>query len=786
MANRPGYPSQNDLLNLDDDNDGPVYNSGQRPPITDERMLHDYEMETAGTSPPRISVSHDDFVGSSSQPHPSNTGFSGGPGYAATSNSAGGGGVGAPLDAERNYSQGGGLGNYQRYSDMDNDSDAGAGYYAAGGGIDEDNVPGLPLNRNKSKHRSRNSILSLGGGITGRVKNALGMGPEYSEMDLPLTEQGVQRAESGSSGPDSSQPPPKRTTPGSKFKFGLPGRSKPDPSTLGPRLIHLNNPPANALNKYVDNHVSTTKYNVATIVPKFLFEQFSKYANLFFLFTAILQQIPNISPTNKYTTIVPLALVMLVSLIKEIVEDNRRQSQDRQLNRSPTKVLRGTRFEDLKWIDIKVGDIIRVESEEPFPADIVMLASSEPEGLCYIETANLDGETNLKIKQAIPETCDFVSSAELARLGGRIKSEQPNSSLYTYEATLTMQSGGGEKELPLAPDQLLLRGATLRNTPWVHGVVVFTGHETKLMRNATATPIKRTNVEHKVNTQILLLGLVLIILSIISSIGDIVVRLTIGDKLFYLDYSALNAASQFFSDLFTYWILYSNLVPISLFVTVEIIKYFQAFLIGSDLDIYYAETDTPSNCRTSSLVEELGQVEYIFSDKTGTLTCNMMEFRQASIGGLQYADDVPEDRRVISEEDYGQGIFDFRALEQHRQTGRMGNGERIRMFLELLSTCHTVIPEMNAEKPGVIKYQAASPDEGALVDGAVQLGYKFVARKPKMVTVVFDGQEHDYELLAVCEFNSTRKRMSCILRCPDGKIRCFCKGADTVILERWR
>ena len=783
MASRPH--NGDDLLNLDD-NERPIYHDGQPPPVSDERMLHDYDIEASRQ--PRISTSHDDFVGSS-QSHPATAGLPGGPGLQTS-----GVVLQPPMlgDAGRSYSQGNGLGNYQRYSDLEGDHDAysdAGGYYAAGGGIDEDNVPGLPLNRGQSKHRSRNSILSMGGGIVGQVKNALGMGPEYSEMDLPLTEQGVVRAESsGTEGglQDSTTPRPKeRSTPGSKFKFGLPGRSKPDPSTLGPRIIHLNNPPANTVNKYVDNHVSTAKYNVATFLPKFLYEQFSKYANLFFLFTAILQQIPGISPTNKYTTIVPLAIVLLVSAGKEVIEDNRRKSQDRQLNRSPAQVLRGTRFEDVKWIDVRVGDIVRVESEEPFPADLVLLASSEPEGLCYIETANLDGETNLKIKQAIPETSALVSSAEISRLGGRLRSEQPNSSLYTYEATLTMQAGGGEKELPLAPDQLLLRGATLRNTPFIHGVVVFTGHETKLLRNATATPIKRTAVERRVNLQIIFLVGVLVALSIVSSVGDLVVRYTIGGKLFYLDYGSFSGAAQFFRDLFTYWILYSNLVPISLFVTVEIIKYYQAFLIGSDLDIYYPETDTPSNCRTSSLVEELGQVEYIFSDKTGTLTRNMMEFRQASIGGVQYADDVPEDRRVAGDEDAANGIFDFKALEQHRTTGRMGNAERIKEFLQLLSTCHTVIPEVGGvEKGGEIKYQAASPDEGALVEGAVTMGYKFVARKPKLVTVLFDGAEHDYELLAVCEFNSTRKRMSCTYRCPDGKIRCYCKGADTVILER--
>ncbi|KAI6808454.1 putative phospholipid-transporting [Hortaea werneckii] len=793
-AGRPQqqHPSHDDLLHLDDDNEGPVYSTGQPPPVTDHDMLHAYNATHDDTVQPRMSESQDDFVGASH--HPATTGLPGGPGQPAV-----GGGLQPPGlgEAGRQYSQSSALGNYQRYSDIENDqySDtaSASGYYAAGGGIDEDNIPGLPLNQGGSKHRSRNSILSLGGGLMGRAKNALGMAPEYSEMDLPLTEQGARldRAQSGTTEATVTDHPQQnqRKTPGATFKFGLPslpGRKKVDPATLGPRVIHLNNPPANTVNKYVDNHVSTTKYNFATFLPKFLFEQFSKYANLFFLFTAILQQIPNISPTNRYTTIVPLGIVVAVSAVKEIIEDNRRKSQDRELNRSPAKVLRGTQFQDVKWIDVSVGDIIRIESEEPFPADVVLLASSEPEGLCYIETANLDGETNLKIKQAIPETSTLVSSAELARLGGRIRSEQPNSSLYTYEATLTMQAGGGEEELPLSPEQLLLRGATLRNTPWVHGVVVFTGHETKLMRNATATPIKRTNVEHRVNTQILLLGAILIILSVISSIGDVAVRVNIGKSLWYLDYEDLNVASRFFSDVFTYWILYSNLVPISLFVTVEIIKYYQAFLISSDLDIYYPETDMPANCRTSSLVEELGQVEYIFSDKTGTLTRNMMEFRQCSIGGIQYADEVPEDRRVLDDSDPGasQGIYDFKALERHRLAGGAG-GKNIEHFLTLLGTCHTVIPETKADKPGEIKYQAASPDEGALVEGAVTLGYKFITRQPRAVTVLVDGQrEERYELLAVCEFNSTRKRMSCIYRCPDGRIRCYTKGADTVILER--
>jgi phospholipid-transporting ATPase len=608
------------------------------------------------------------------------------------------------------------------------------------------------------------------------------MGQGYSEMDLPLTEPGSTAP--GAAGQQQAPQQKKKFDMGN-FKFGF-GRNKVDPSTLGPRIIHLNNPPANAANKYVDNHVSTTKYNVATFLPKFLLEQFSKVANVFFLFTAGLQQIPGLSPTNQYTTIAPLMVVLLISAIKELVEDYRRRQADTALNTSRAEVLRGSSFTETPWINVAVGDVVKVQSEEPFPTDLVLLASSEPEGLCYIETANLDGETNLKIKQALPETSTMVSPSELSRLGGRIKSEQPNSSLYTYEATLTMQAGGGEKELALNPEQLLLRGATLRNTPWIYGVVVFTGHETKLMRNATAAPIKRTKVERQLNWLVVALVVILLILSVICTVGDLVMRSMHADSLSYLHLDRLNNAGAVFKtiarDMVTYFVLFSALVPISLFVTVEIVKYWHGILINDDLDMYYDKTDTPATCRTSSLVEELGMVEYVFSDKTGTLTCNMMEFKQCSIAGIQYADDVPEDRRAIVQDGIADGIHDFKTLRSNLADGH-ASATAIHHFLAMLATCHTVIPEV--DEKGKIKYQAASPDEGALVEGVLQFDYKFTARKPKSVLIEMpNGQEEEYELLAVCEFNSTRKRMSTIFRCPDGKIRCYTKGADTVILER--
>lgn len=625
-------------------------------------------------------------------------------------------------------------------------------------------------------------------GLFSNVRQKLGLGNEYQDVGIPLTDYPSHDdpfRDPASTQRDDRPPPDRDLNEDERNMFDIRrlydkirGRKRSINVDKGPRIIHLNDKTSNAAFGYGDNHVSTTKYNFATFLPKFLFQEFSKYANLFFLFTSVIQQVPNVSPTNRYTTIGTLMVVLLVSALKEILEDLKRANSDKELNSSKVEVLSPDHGEFItkKWINVAVGDIVSVKSEEAIPADLILLTSSEPEGLCYIETANLDGETNLKIKQAREETCHLVSPTDLIAMRGKILSEQPNSSLYTYEGNLNLYN----KEYPLSPEQMILRGATLRNTAWIHGIVVFTGHETKLMRNATATPIKRTAVERIINLQIVALFGMLIVLALISSIGNVIQITADAKHLKYLYLEGHSKAGLFFKDLLTYWILFSNLVPISLFVTVEVIKYYQAYMIASDLDMYHAETDTPTVVRTSSLVEELGQIEYIFSDKTGTLTRNIMEFKSCSIAGHCYIDDIPEDKHAKIIDGVEIGFHDFKKLQDNLATGE--DAMIIDEFLLLLAACHTVIPEVQSD--GSIKYQAASPDEGALVQGGADLGYKFTVRKPKSVGIEINGQYQEYELLHVCEFNSTRKRMSAIFRFPDGSIKLFCKGADTVILER--
>ncbi|KAI8985235.1 hypothetical protein BDB01DRAFT_843042 [Pilobolus umbonatus] len=527
----------------------------------------------------------------------------------------------------------------------------------------------------------------------------------------------------------------------------------------------------------MNNSVTTGKYSVWNFIPKFIYEEFSKYANLFFLFVSLIQQIPDVSPTSRWTTLVPLAIVLCITAIKEIIEDYNVHQSDHELNSRECKVLQGASFVLRKWKDIKVGDIVRVEDKENFPADIILLSSSEPEGLCYIETSNLDGEVNLKIKQALPPTAKILTPLEMGQLYGTIKSEAPNNHLYKYDGTLSLNGDGFiTRELPLDPSQLLLRGAQLRNTLWIYGIVISTGHETKLMLNSSKKPSKVSNVTRVTNRNIVYLFLTLVTMSFAASLGGVLFSSYKGRQATYLALYTSNRGSEFGYGVLTFLILFNSFIPISLMVTMEVVKFVLSYFVENDLDLYFSKTNTPATARSSSLIEELGQVKYIFSDKTGTLTCNEMQFRQASIGGLLYTEQVDPDKQ----ED-GTTQYSFSQLQTHLRSHPTAN--IIHEFFTLLAVCHTVIPQ-KSETGNEIEYQASSPDEGALVKGAASVGFVFHTRKPKSVGCTLMGTEQEYQILNICEFNSSRKRMSAIIRGPDHKIKLYCKGADTVILER--
>uniref|UniRef100_A0A671XMH9 Phospholipid-transporting ATPase n=1 Tax=Sparus aurata TaxID=8175 RepID=A0A671XMH9_SPAAU len=547
------------------------------------------------------------------------------------------------------------------------------------------------------------------------------------------------------------------------------------------RLIHINQP---QFTKFCSNRVSTAKYNVLTFLPRFLYSQFRRAANAFFLFIALLQQIPDVSPTGRWTTLVPLLFILVVAAVKEFIEDLKRHNADSVVNKKECQVLRNGAWEIVHWEKVAVGEVVRAANGDHLPADLVILSSSEPQGMCYIETSNLDGETNLKIRQGLQVTADIKDIDSLMRLSGRMECESPNRHLYEFVGNIRLDR---RSTIPLGPDQILLRGAQLRNTQWVHGVVVYTGHDTKLMQNSTRPPLKLSNVERITNFQILVLFGCLLAISLVCSIGQTIWKYQYGNDAWYMDLNCTDGgAANFGLNFLTFIILFNNLIPISLLVTLEVIKFIQAFFINWDTDMLYEPTNTPAMARTSNLNEELGQVKYIFSDKTGTLTCNVMQFKKCTIAGVAYGH-VPEaedgsfaDDDWHSTQSSEEAGFNDPSLLENLQSNHP-TAAVIQEFMTMMAICHTAVPERT---DGNITYQAASPDEGALVRAARNLGFVFSGRTPDTVIMEMLGTEEKYELLHVLEFTSARKRMSVIMRTPSGKIRLYCKGADTVIYDR--
>uniref|UniRef100_A0A8B9THD4 Phospholipid-transporting ATPase n=1 Tax=Anas platyrhynchos TaxID=8839 RepID=A0A8B9THD4_ANAPL len=521
------------------------------------------------------------------------------------------------------------------------------------------------------------------------------------------------------------------------------------------------------------NAIKTYKYNPITFLPLNLFEQFKRAANFYFLVLLILQAIPQISTLSWYTTLVPLLLVLGITAVKDLVDDIARHKMDNEVNNRTCEVIRDGRFKNTKWKDIKVGDIIRLKKNTFVPADILLLSSSEPNSLCYVETAELDGETNLKFKMALEVTDKYLQEESL------IECEEPNNRLDKFTGTLFWRN----TSYALDADKILLRGCKIRNTDFCHGVVVFAGADTKIMKNSGKTKFKRTKIDSLMNYMVYTIFLVLILLSAGLAIGHTYWEQQIGNSSWYL-YDAEDYSPPYrgFLNFWGYIIVLNTMVPISLYVSVEVIRLGQSYFINWDLQMYYSEKDTAAKARTTTLNEQLGQIHYIFSDKTGTLTQNIMTFKKCCINGQRYGKSVPccctprrQPQVDFSWNTYADGKFlfyDHYLIEQIKSR----KDPEIQKFFLLLAICHTVMVDIN--------YQAASPDEGALVTAARNFGYVFLSRTQNTITISEMGIEKTYDVLAILDFNSDRKRMSVIVRDCNGNIRLYCKGADTVIYER--
>uniref|UniRef100_A0A5F9DQ53 Phospholipid-transporting ATPase n=1 Tax=Oryctolagus cuniculus TaxID=9986 RepID=A0A5F9DQ53_RABIT len=476
-------------------------------------------------------------------------------------------------------------------------------------------------------------------------------------------------------------------------------------------------------NDSLNNTIKTSKYNAFNFLPLNLFEQFQRLANAYFLILLFLQLIPQISSLPWYTTVIPLVVVLSITGVKDAIDDM---------------------------------------------ADMLLLSSSEPYSLAYVETADLDGAKIL-----------------LHFSAGEVSCELPNNKLHRFTGILSYKG----KDYFLDHDKLLLRGCVIRNTDWCYGLVIYTGPDTKLMQNSGKYTFKQTHVDRLMNILVLWIFLFLIVMCLMLAIGHGIWENKIGYYFqIFLPWENY-VSSSFVSSLFIFWsyfIVLNTMVPISLYVSVELIRLGNSYYINWDQKMFYAPKNTPAQARTTTLNEELGQVKYVFSDKTGTLTQNIMIFHKCSINGTLYAGAVPiqSQELLLDKIDFAYNKLADPKFSFYDKTlvEAVTKGDPwVHLFFLSLSLCHTVMSEEKVE--GELVYQAQSPDEGALVTAARNFGFVFRSRTSETITVVEMGETRVYQLLAILDFNNVRKRMSVIVRTPENRVMLFCKGADTIICE---
>ncbi|TVU13805.1 hypothetical protein EJB05_37233, partial [Eragrostis curvula] len=519
------------------------------------------------------------------------------------------------------------------------------------------------------------------------------------------------------------------------------------------RFVYINDD--SCRNSYCDNRISNTKYTLWNFLPKNLWEQFRRFMNQYFLLIACLQLWSTITPVSPATTWGPLIIIFIVSASKEAWDDYNRYLSDKKANERKVCVVKDGIQKQIKAQEIHVGDIVWLHENDEIPCDVVLIGTSDPQGICYVETAALDGEIDLKTR-LIPSISANLSAEQLGKVKGVVECPDPDNDIRRFDANMRLFPPIIDNEkCPLTINNTLLQSCYLRYTEWACGVAVYTGNETKSgMSRGTAEP-KLTAADAMIDKLTVAIFMFQIIVVLVLGFVGNIWKDTKGFKQWYLMYPAEGPWFDFLVIPLRFELLCSIMIPISIKVTLDLAKGVYAKFIDWDEQMIDHETNTPAHSANTAISEDLGQVEYILSDKTGTLTENRMIFRRCCISNTMYGNDN------------GDALKDVRLLN-----AISSNDPDVIKFLMVIND-------------GTVLYKAQSQDEEALVNAASNLNMMLISKDNSIAEICFNGSKFYYELLHVLEFTSDRKRMSVVVKEDQtGKIILLSKGADESIIPR--
>jgi phospholipid-translocating ATPase len=602
--------------------------------------------------------------------------------------------------------------------------------------------------------------------------------------------------------------------------------------------------------KFPTNVVSNAKYTAWSFLPRTLYNEFSFFLNIYFLLVALSQIIPYLRIGYMSTYIVPLACVLTITIGKEAIDDIGRRRRDAEANAeyydvlsfnmplggrhsmraaSPMPASDGIEIRK-KARDLKVGDILKLQKNQRLPADVVILQSfpndlttpgdvspaAQSVGETFIRTDQLDGETDWKLRIPSPLSQNLKRS-DLRRL--RISAGAPDKNVNEFVGTMELEpqqesaydphigkddvsndaendadaNNGNDNTTPL-PTSVPL---TIDNTAWANTVlasntvtlaaIIYTGRQTKFAMSTSPSRSKTGLLELEINNLTKILCAMTLTLSII---------------LVALEGFEPSNKKPWYVAIMIYLILFSTIIPISLRVNLDTGKTVYAYFIEHDDGI----PDTV--VRTSTIPEDLGRIEYLLSDKTGTLTQNEMRLKKIHVGTVSYANDAMEEVASYVKQAFanlGQEVTADDALFEPSKMLALTNpgaatrtrreiGSRVRDLVLALALCHNVTPtadEVDGDK--VITYQASSPDEIAIVEFTEAVGLRLMQRDRQSITLqaVDTGcVAVKVEIMDIFPFTSESKRMGVVVRftsrvsekAPESSDLWFYqKGADTVM-----